>query len=236
MFKTILEHLVAALQRFFSQDVLGGLHIAAKSSTWEWAPLALAYVLFFALSVPIFAKTAVRHMAASSSVVGKAFSSVISFGGFFGMSLLVAIIAIAMIAAGLFFLVRVVHKKDTTITALLNTVMYASLPLILASLLNMLLSLIWTPLAIFVFLTAVVMQLLLLYNGLQELIASEKPSFYMFSLVSFVCLAVIVGVAGLLYKQCLADTLTSLMSNAIGSLFGNNKSSSGWDNLLNGLF
>lgn len=221
----LVENLLKALKSFFSKDILGGLTNASRSTTMEWIPVVAAYVLFFALSVPIFAKFTVRHMTSSIAMVGSALSSAVPFGSFFGMSLLVAVIAMAMIVGGAFFQVRILQKKAVAFGAVINVVAYASLPVILAVILNMLLSLIWTPLAILVFVAAVIMQILLLYTGLQKLSEAEEPSFYSFSLVTFVCVAVILGLSALLYKNCLESMVNNLVGNTLGSLFGSSKNS-----------
>lgn len=206
----MIERVKAALKAFFSSNVTRGIGDAAKSTSHEWAILFGAFVLAFALSVPLFLKGA---MPAGTS-------SIIPFGSFFGMSLLIGLISVAVISAGAFLQVRLFHGKTVSFVSALNAAAYASIPVTIAFVLNILLGLIWTPLAVIVLLCAVFMQVVLMYVGVQKLAKLEKSPFYGFSVVTFVASAIILGAAVLLYKQCIMSALSGMLSSALGGLFG----------------
>ncbi len=212
IFQSIMSNLVRVFKEFFSCDVMKGLATAAKSTTHEWAVLLFAYVLIFSLSVPIVIKCALGSIAYFGSYI----AAMAKFGPIFGISLLVALIANAAIFFGLFVQIKLIHKKNVSIISVLNAAEYAMLPITLACLINMLLALIWAPLAIMTFITAFIMQTILLYVGLQKLDKLEKSPFYTFTLVSFVCVCVVIGVAALLYNSCLSSILSGMTDSLLG--------------------
>lgn len=215
----IVEKLGARLKDFFSPNCVKGIGDAAQSTTAEWLFPVIAYVLLFAVSMPLVVKGLVKT--AVGAAIGRYVARLFGFFPLFGVSLPVAIVALAMLVLGLFVQLRAFHKKEVSFSALMNVVAYASYPVILAFLCNIVLSFVWAPLCLLVFLTAVFMQVVLLYVGMQKAAKLEKSPYFGFSLAIFVCVAVITVVAAVVYKAYLenliADGTSSLLSGA-GSL------------------
>lgn len=212
----VVNRIVEIFKSFFSNNVIKGLGTAANSLTHEWAVLLAAYVLFFSLSVPIALKSAISSIA----YVGSYISSAFEFGSIFATGLLVSILVNAVIVFAAFLQVKVIYKKDVSIISVLNVVEYASLPVILVSLANMLIGIIWVPLAVILFITAIIMQVILLYAGIQKFGKLEKTPFYVFSLTSFVCVILITIISFLLYKNCLTSSVADFAGDALNNLSG----------------
>lgn len=202
-----------ALKAFFSSNVTKGIGASALSRTNEWIVFLAAYLLGFAVGVPIIFKSAIG----SVDYIGEYASSIFKFGPLFATSLLVAVIARALTVLGLFVQLKLVHKADISFTAILNIVEYASLPITVACLLNIISGLIFVPAAIIIFITAIIMQVILLYIGMQKAVRLEKSPFYPFSAVSLICVALIAAIAFALYKSCISSAIADLAGNAISS-------------------
>ncbi len=212
----MIARMLSSLRSFFSTGVTRELKDTAQSQTHEWAIFLAAYLIGFALMVPVNLKEA----ASKISMVGSYAASAIPFGSFFGLSLLVAVIANAALVFGTYFQIRVLHRRNVSLISVLNTVEYASLPVIFAFFANLLLGLIWTPLTTVVLLTAVLMQVILLYVGLQKLAKLEKSPFYGFSLVLLVQISIILGLAFVCYKAGFQAVVSDLVSSSMKSLGG----------------
>ena len=205
----IIKNFVARLKSFFSKDVLEGVKQAAKSTTHEWTIFTIAYVLFFAISVPI----ALHRTMGSFSYIGSYLKQVMPFFRTLLASFAAAIVSGAVITGGMYLKVKVLMKKDVSVLSVLNAVLYASLPVVVACAANIILGLIWVPLTVMVFLTAVLMQVRLLWVAEEELAGGEHASFYLSSLVTLGCIFVILLIAGVLYKGCLSAALNGLFGS-----------------------
>lgn len=118
--------------------------------------------------------------------VAKTFPSGISFG----MTLLAVAVVYIAVAAMLFVVANYVAKKPLSLSGACNIVAYASIPMIGASIVNMLAGLIWFVLPVVFMLVAGVVTLILLSAGLNHVCGSDKPSMKN-NMVFFIVIAVV---------------------------------------------
>ncbi len=237
MFKNFLSR----IKGFFSSQITKELGAAAKSQTMEWILFAVLSVLSFAFAMTIGMRSMVGSLIRSllgtvmesagglgammGGVAGQASNFMVNLLLNFGLTLLVSIVvagftyvAVSMIT---WLIVSMMYKKNVTIPAVLNMVGYASIPLTIISLLNILVGLIWAPLALILYIVAVIMSVVLLYVGIQKLDKFEVTPYFGFALVVLATVVVAALVGGILYSIVLnvgADKLTE-MSGSITDMF-----------------
>ena len=166
------------LKGVFSADATKTLATQAKNTGLEWIfGLSLAIVTFV-----LYRVIAVAH--AASYFSGGAFFQ------HFAKNLFLSIFVLGAVLFGMWVMTKLVTRKDIPWLCILNVLGTATLPLSACCLLNMLLCLLWAPLAAFVSIIGQVMSLLLLYTGFEKL---EKPAIsplYPFTLVTVFALLV----------------------------------------------
>ena len=117
------------------------------------------------------------------------------------------------------FMYKQANKKDVKLFSVFNMVAVAALPLTCVYLVNMLLGLIWIPLAIMLSLCALIASLILLFNGFQKLVAFDKRPTITFVACVSVVVAVIVLVVGIIISSKISNLAGDLVGE-IGSGFG----------------
>lgn len=213
----------AVLKGVFSKDVVKTVGNQAKSTGMEWLIGIIISVLTFALATPINVLEGISQMVRK---VGGGLGGMVlkyirfPFFSFFGASLLIGILVLAALTVGVWLVAKLVSKKEVPFTCALNLVGAATLPLSICYAANMLLGLIWVPLAIAVSIIAMIMTLILLYVGFQKL---EKPvvsPFYPYAALTAVVVIVAVLMGFLLYKAVITGWVGNIAGNALGGLGG----------------
>ncbi len=225
----MFTNFAAAIKGFFSPQVVKAMGVAAKSKTLEWIFFVIASVLSFALSATID----IRHMLSSLLPDFAGASTVVNyllpFFSLFGINLLIGLLTYVAVACGIWVVTACVYKKQVAFFAVLNMVGFASIPLTLVSIVNMVAGL-WLPLGIVLFIAGVIMSCVLLYIGIQKLEKLDKTPFFSYSIVMLIVVVVALLATFLLYKAMISSVISGLLSDVGGLLGGSN----GLDSLLGG--
>ncbi len=217
----VLNSFLAILKGVFSKDIVKTVGAQAKNTGYEWIIGIALSVLAFALATPVNILQGFTQLI--KSVAGEMGSYVLQyiqfpFLGLLGVSLVIGIAVVGVVVAGIWLLAKLVTKKNVSWLCVLNLVATATLPLSVCYIANMLLGLIWLPLAMVVSVTALCMTMVLLYAGFQKL---EKPvvsPFYPYTAFSAVVVIVAFALSFLLFKGVFTDWATGIAGSAIGSL------------------
>jgi hypothetical protein len=121
------------------------------------------------------------------------------------------------VSLAIFFAVKVILKKDIHLFNAFNLVGAASIPLTIAFLLNLVLGLVWTPLAVCLTVIAVIASITLLFVGMCNLADFEKKPAVVFICALAAVAAVVVLIGGIILSVKF-NNLAKDMLNA-GQLF-----------------
>ena len=219
-FAQLFSSFLAIAKGVFSKDIVKTVGAQAKNTGMEWVFGIALSVLAFAFAMPVNMLQGFTQLikSAAGGMAGSAIMKYLKFPFFplFGSSLLIAIVVLGAVVAGLWLLTKLVAKKTVAWPNVLNLVATATLPLSACYIANMLLGLIWLPLAIVVSVTALFMTMILLYAGFQKLEKPEASPFYPYTIL----VAVVVVVALLLSWLLFSGVMNDWMGNIAGGLLG----------------
>lgn len=219
----VLNSFLAILKGVFSKDVVKTVGAQAKNTGYEWIIGIALTVLTFTFAISVNFLQGMSQLL--RSVAGNMGSRIMEYIGFpfvgtLGVSLLIALLTTGGMVAGMWLLAKLVAKKNVSWLSVLNLVATATLPLSACYIVNMLLGLIWLPLAIIVSVVALMMTVVLLYVGFQKL---EKPvlaPFYPFTLLIAAVTVVALVLSYLLYGAVLSAWAEGFASGIMGGIMG----------------
>ncbi len=196
----ILGRLISQLKNFFTKkDPIGVVAHSAKDNSFSGVILAVFGMLMFALSAMVNINQGMESYYKSiydeyfkefSKELAKHFPS----GASFGMMLLAAFVIYVVAVLAIYFVVNNLAKKQLSISGACNIVAYASIPMIVVSVLNMLFGLIWFFLPVAFMLLAVLATLIILLVSISKVTDGEKPltvNSVIFGVVAIVALVII---------------------------------------------
>ena len=211
----IFAKFLPEMKALFSKNPTKMVSIAAKSRGLEWVIWAVLSLFTYAFSAAVLPLNLVREMAGASASTLLDFIEY-PFGGIFGISLLIALIAYVVMAAGFWGLSCLIHKKLIHPFKALNVLSCAMIPLIAAQLVNMLLGLMWFPLTICTTIIALVFLVVFLYVGVQRFEKLESSPAWLFCSIFAVVMAIVLwigsGIYGAAIKNALESSIGSLLS------------------------
>ncbi len=178
----ILARLISQVTNFFTKkDPVGVVANSAKDNSFSGAILAIFGALMFAISAMVninqgmlsYYKNVYDDM--WSKKIEEELVKKFPSGTSFGMFLLLAVIVYVVASAMVYVASTKVAKKQISFGGAMNVVAYASIPMIVVSILNMILGLIWFALPVFVMLLAVCATLCIIGASVDKISESEKP-------------------------------------------------------------
>jgi len=223
IFKRLIEQVVGF---FTKKDPVGVVAYSSRDNTWSGGILLLVGMLITALASMVNFNQTINYLL--KGIIGSAWTMAKSYvaemypsGATFGLSLLgAAVIAVAAVAM-VFVAVNYISKKQLPLISAVNMVAYASLPLVAAFLLNMILGLIWIPLAVVLTIVAALASLFLLYSAITAACGYEKAPFGVFMIVVAVLAIVSILFSYIWIKggiDGVIGELGGLLGGALGSL------------------
>ncbi len=214
----IFANFLPELKALFSKNPTKIASVAAKSTGFEWAIWAFVSLFSFAFSAAVFPLQLIKDMAGS---MGGSVMEYLEypFGGIFGISLLIGLIAYVVFGAGFWGLNCLVHKKLIHPCKTLNLFSCALIPLIAAQLLNMLLGLMWIPLTVYTILFAVIFLVVLLYVGIQRVEKMETSPAWLFTAVVALLMGLVLLIGGSIYGAVIKAAIETAAGSIMGGLF-----------------
>ena len=176
----ILSRLITQLKYFFTKkDPIGVVAHSAKDNSFSGIILAVFGMLMFALGAMVNINQGMESF--YKSVYGELFKDLskelakhFPSGASFGMMLLVAFVVYVVAVLAIYLVVNNVAKKQLSISGACNIVAYASIPMIVVSILNMIFGLIWFFLPVAFMLLAVIATLIILIVSVSKVTDGEK--------------------------------------------------------------
>ena len=180
----IFKRLIAQIVNFFTKkNPLGVVANSAKDNSFSGLILALFGAIVMSLSTMVnvnqgmlaitkwqYKKYGVKFTSEAAKALAKNYPSAASFF----LTLLGVVVTFAAAGFILFAVANYFAKKPLTISGAFNIVSYASIPVICAAILNMLLGLIWITLAPLTMFFAGLFTILLIISAFNKVIDSEK--------------------------------------------------------------
>ena len=238
----IISETLGTLKTFVTKSPDAAVSRAAKSTGLSWTIFGGLSILAFMFALPtnihqflyntamsVFRKT-MNAAGALGNIPGNYMSQVRSgvrqgIGQIhnWGLGLLWSLLIGAFVFFGLSFAIfgaiKLIHKKDVKLFSVFNMVSVAALPLTCVYLLNLLIGLIWVPLAMILTACAAILSLILLFNGFQKLAAFDKRPTLTF--VGCVCaVVVVIGLIGAIVISSKISGLAGAIAGGIGSGIG----------------
>ncbi len=157
----VVRDTLAFLKGFFSPKMEESTGLAVRNTGIQWVIFAVINILMLSLSEALcFLYVAKQFMV----------------GAFFIRMLVYAITFFAL-AGGVYVMTQVAFKKVVPFPAMLNLVAYATIPMTIAAIVNMILGLIpYAPITELVTATAVIMSLLLIFSEVKKLAPTPNTS------------------------------------------------------------
>ena len=228
----LIGETLGTLKTFVSKSPDAAVGRAAKSTGLSWTIFGGLSILAFMFALPtnihqfLYSTVmgTVRKMAGAipSSYMSQARSAArqgIKQIHNWGLGLLWSFLIGAFVFFGLSFAIyaaiKFIHKKDVKLFSVFNMVSVAALPLTCVYIVNLLIGLIWVPIAMILTGCAAVLTLILLFNGFQKLVAFEKrPTLTFAGCVG--CMIVIVGIiAGIIISAKLNGLIANIGSSSL---------------------
>lgn len=230
---------------FFSPDPTRAISEAAGSSSFFW-------ILAIAVNLLLFALAACNNLAqALGQGVGWLTHVVVTYlketvpGGsatFFGAEeqlamdisplyslflpfLLVAGLVLALEFAGVYLFVRAAKQQPDSVHNLLNVIGVSTFPLTMVCLANLLLGLIYPAITICTLVIALILHIVLLYEGMKRVAATKAAPIWILALIALLVCVIFLFAAGTMAKSALTDLFDMLVNAGIDS-FGKTFSNS----------
>lgn len=226
------------LLRFFTKDPSGVVEEASKSRSYIGFALIAINVILFAFVTCFNAPqsgsylfnsviTSMRQLVTllGSSSIGyylpTADSSPIFY--LFIPMFFLSLILLAVEFVGMYIALKVKHKKIDHYLNAVNVMGVATLPLSAALVLNFILGFFYPLAAPFVFITAVFIHMILIYDGIRHIVNDDKAHFVCFAiLAAILCIVMIIifAIALNMISNMLQQGILSAVSGASRSLQG----------------
>lgn len=183
------------IKGFFSGRVTQTVASAAKSRGLQWLVLALANIIIFMISATLNVKYALW----SNTIVDVVASRLISIWAVLFANLFIGAAVYFALGGLIFGAMRLVFKKQVPYSSVMNMVGYATLPLTMAFIANIILGLIYIPLSLIVYTVAVIMSFCMLYIGIQKLDSLQKTPYFIFMAIAAITVAIAFLLTFILY-------------------------------------
>lgn len=183
------------IKGFFSGRVTQTAASAAKSRGLQWLVLALANIIIFMISATLNVKYALW----SNTIVDVVASRLISIWAVLFANLFIGAAVYFALGGLIFGAMRLVFKKQVPYSSVMNMVGYATLPLTMAFIANIILGLIYIPLSLIVYTVAVIMSFCMLYIGIQKLDSLQKTPYFIFMAIAAITVAIAFLLTFILY-------------------------------------
>jgi Yip1 domain. len=237
--------------KFFTKNPASAITEASHSESQIWIVLIALNVLLFALVSCLNISQVIKYIldsltnyikSTASSTVGSSIAGSVvgnnlpqfQVPAFFELFLPLVLLAVITLAAefvGIYIALKIERKKPGSYVNVANIVSVASIPLSIALIANLILGLIYPPATLFLFVAAILVNMVLLYEGLRNIVDCEKAPIIGFVIIAaFLCvialIALNIGVhqIGKLLQNTLTNaiggTLTDKLGSALGGLLG----------------
>ena len=183
------------IKGFFSGRVTQTVASAAKSKGLQWLVLALANIIIFMISATLNVKYALW----SNTIVDVVASRLISIWAVLFANLFIGAAVYFALGGLIFGAMRLVFKKPVPYSSVMNMVGYATLPLTMAFIANIILGLIYIPLSLIVYTVAVIMSFCMLYIGIQKFDLLQKTPYFIFMAIVAITVALALLLTFILY-------------------------------------
>ena len=183
------------IKGFFSGRVTQTVASAAKSKGLQWLVFALANIIIFMISATLNVKYALW----SNTIVDVVASRLISIWAVLFANLFIGAAVYFALGGLIFGAMRLVFKKPVPYSSVMNMVGYATLPLTMAFIANIILGLIYIPLSLIVYTVAVIMSFCMLYIGIQKLDSLQKTPYFIFMAIVAITVALALLLTFILY-------------------------------------
>lgn len=183
------------IKGFFSGRVTQTVASAAKSKGLQWLVLALANIIIFMISATLNVKYALW----SNTIVDVVASRLISICAVLFANLFIGAAVYFALGGLIFGAMRLVFKKPVPYSSVMNMLGYATLPLTMAFIANIILGLIYVPLSLIVYTVAVIMSFCMLYIGIQKLDSLQKTPYFIFMAIVAITVALALLLTFILY-------------------------------------
>ena len=212
----VVVKIASYLKGFFSSKVTQTVGIAAKSTGIEWLIFAAANIILFAISATLN----VKYIFMQNVIFSYISDEMISMGLVFLANFLIAAISYFALAGALFGAAYIIFKKSVSFTCVLNMLGYSCMPIVIAVTANIVLGLIYIPLAALLYIVAVIMTFCLLYVGIQKLDTISKTPYFVFSGAVAVTVIIVMLSVYLLYGMVVKNAVSNGISGLSDSLSG----------------
>lgn len=183
------------IKGFFSGRVTQTVASAAKSKGLQWLVFALANIIIFMISATLNVKYALW----SNTIVDVVASRLISIWAVLFANLFIGAAVYFALGGLIFGAMRLVFKKPVPYSSVMNMVGYATLPLTMAFIANIILGLIYIPLSLIVYTVAVIMSFCMLYIGIQKFDSLQKTPYFIFMAIVAITVALALLLTFILY-------------------------------------
>ncbi|MBE6808584.1 MAG: zinc-ribbon domain-containing protein [Ruminococcaceae bacterium] len=214
-----MTNFLSAITKFWVKPV-GTVGNAAKSTSLEWIILAAISVFSYALGSAVVGAEMSSQL--FKSILGSLSQTlnvgrIYPFFAVFGIGILIGSAAFALTALGIWLLVGKIFGKKVSLFQAFNMTAVASLPLIAVNTFNMLAGLIYAPIAIVLFMIALIMTVICLYTGMQKFDKLDKSPYYGFIII-ITAVALVVALFSILYIAAIKSSISGFVSNAMSGM------------------
>jgi hypothetical protein len=215
------------VKKFFSKSPLDAVAEAANSKSPIWIVLVIANVVLFGvasfINIPqtlnYFVKSVIKMATSGFGVLGNliptsSIPNIPAMPSLFWPFALLALITIAAEFVGIYIVLAVSKKKAGSVANVLNVVAVASLPITVGVIINLIFGLIFPPATICITVTAILISMVLLYEGLHNLATFEASPVWQFGLLVLFVSIVFMIIFGVAINQIISQVMGNLISKA----------------------
>lgn len=244
---TLAQEGKSIVLKFFTKDSSETISDAAQSNSPIWIMFVAINSLLFALAACLnmsqmanhFIKSLTNFIAATvNSVVGSSIAGSIAgseapqipmkyFIELFVPLTLLALIVLAAEFAGIYIALKIDHRNPKKYSNVANVVGVASLPLSVALISNLIIGLIYPPATLLVFGTAFLLDMVMIYDGVKNILECEKAPVKEFAIIAaLLCLIVLIAFSvgthqvGQIVQSTINSAIGGNLKDGLGSIFG----------------
>lgn len=238
------------LKKAFSKNPSDAVLAATENKSAIWIVFLGANVLLFALASCLNISQVINHIISSlfdvinalvGSWAGSMFSNMALGGASSGLTVpplfsvffafvFVAILMFAVEIGGIYLALKISKKARKPFVNIANTIGVASLPITLGLILNLLFGLIFPPLTLFIFVVALFVHMVMIYEGLRTFADYKTPPIIGIGIIALLLCIVAMIIFEIALQQGFSTVMNSIMDSATKAL--GNALSDGLGNLF----
>ena len=217
-FATLITETIQLFKGMLSNNGIKTVTDVAQSKKLTWLVVLVFnfIVQIFSNIITVFTSDTLSSLNSLSSMFSRSGTSGPLFVGMTIGSIVLTSILFFGISGAIWVLMNMVFKKTTNFTCILNVVATCAIPLVAANTVNIIVNIIFAPIAIALTVAGIIAFFITLYVGIQKLNKLDK-SLYLAYLIMIAIITFVFALVGWIVVQVVISSALSSMTSSLGA-------------------